>query len=76
MKSLLIISLSLLSIVTLSACANNKSGPLSDAELREKYNLSEEEFQENKEAAARMNMSIETHLETMGTEDMDHNMDM
>lgn len=47
--------------------------PLTDADLAEQYGYSVEEFQEQKEAAARMNMTIEEHL-NMG--DMDHsNMD-
>lgn len=55
----------------LTACADK---PMSDADMAAKYGLSMEEYQEQKEAAARMNMTIEDHL-NMGHEDhgdMDH----
>lgn len=45
-----------------------KDKPMSDADMATKYNLSLEEYQEQKEAAARMNMSIEDHL-NMGHSD-------
>lgn len=55
-----------LSIVTISAVALLIVGcsdkPMTDAGLAAKYGLSIDEFQEQKEAAARMNMSIEDHL--------------
>ena len=38
------------------------SAPMTDADMSAQYGMSVEEFQEQKEAAARMNMSIEDHL--------------
>ena len=58
--------------LTLMACGQ-KNIPMSDADMATKYNLSLEEYQEQKEAAARMNMSIEDHL-NMGS--MDHSSTM
>ena len=42
--------------------------PVTDSDIAKKYGLSTEEFQEQKEAAARMNMSIEDHLKMMNHE--------
>ncbi len=39
------------------------SKPMTDADLAKKSGLTLEEFQEQKEAAARMNMSVESHSE-------------
>jgi len=36
--------------------------PMSEADMADSYGLSIEEYQEQKEAAARMNMSVEDHL--------------
>ena len=62
----LVLSLSLL----LTACGTK---PMTDADMAAKYGLSLEEYQEQKEAAARMNMTIEDHL-NMGEDhgNMDH----
>ncbi len=47
--------------------------PMTESEMAEQYGLSLEEFQEQKEAAARMNMSIEDHLNMgHGNSDSDH----
>lgn len=45
--------------LTLVGCGEK---PMTDADLAKKYGFTMEEFQEQKEAAARMNMSIEDHL--------------
>lgn len=45
--------------------------PMSDADMAAHYGLSLEEYQEQKEAAARMNMSIEDHLKH-GHMEMEH----
>ncbi|MCF7812795.1 hypothetical protein K9M59_04380 [Candidatus Gracilibacteria bacterium] len=46
---------------------------MTDADMAEKYGLSIEEFQEQKQAAARMNMSIEDHLRhSMDHSQMNH----
>lgn len=49
--------------------------PMSDADMATHYGMTMEEFQEQKEAAARMNMSIEDHMKHSipgHFEDMDH----
>ena len=61
----------------LTACSGE--APLTEAEEAEKYGMTIEEYRENKEAAARMNMTVEEHLEMgHGTDHsgMDHDMDM
>lgn len=67
MKTLSITFLSLMAF-TLVGCGQK---PMTDADMAAQYNLSIEEFQEQKEAAARMNMSIEEHL-NMGSGDATH----
>lgn len=52
-----------LSLFVFTGCSSNE--PLSDTEIAEKYNMSDEELQEMKEAAARMNMSIDEHMKMM-----------
>lgn len=75
MKKALVISLSL-STLLLASCGSQ--APLTEAQQAEKYNMSESEFQETKEAAARMNMTVEDHMkmtdeemEAMDSNDMD-----
>lgn len=63
-KSILISTLSLLVLATLSACGKQQA--LTDEQMAEKYNMTAEEFQEMKEAASRMNMSIDDHMKMMG----------
>jgi len=58
MKTLLTTFVITLSLV-LVGCGQK---PMTDADMASQYNMSLEEFQEQKEAAARMNMSIEDHL--------------
>lgn len=57
----------------LTSCG--QSIPMTDAELAEKYGYSQEEFQEVKEAAARMNMTVEDHLKMMDHGEHGHNED-
>ena len=71
MKTLSIAFLSLLTI-TLSGCGQK---PMTDADMAVKYGLSIEEYQEQKEVAARMNMSVEDHLSMEDDNSyMDHDM--
>ena len=56
----------------LTACSQK---PMTEADMAASYGLSMEEFQEQKEAAARMNMSIEDHLGNMDNMH-EHEMDM
>ena len=60
-----LIAFVLLASVTLVGCSQE---PMTDADMAAKYNLSLEEYQEQKEAAARMNMTIEDHLNMGGSE--------
>jgi predicted small lipoprotein YifL len=67
-----------LSLLALSITAISLAGcgqtPMTDADMAAQYGFSIEEFQEQKEAAARMNMSIEDHL-NMGSSDEHKDMD-
>ena len=68
MKTLSLTVLSL-SALTLTACSD---APMTDADMAAQYGYSVEEFQEQKEAAARMNMSIEDHLNMGGSTSSTH----
>ena len=56
----------ILSLLIFSGCGDSQ--PMTEAEQAEKYGMTLEEYQEMKEAAARMNMSIEEHMKMMGHE--------
>ena len=77
MKKFLLISLLLVATLWLASCTN-PDAPLNEAQQAEKYNMSTTEYKETKEAAARMNMTIEDHLKmTQGGWEMDmESMDM
>lgn len=62
-----LIAFVVLASLTLIGCGNK---PMTDADMAAQYGLSVEEFQEQKEVAARMNMRIEDHL-NMGGQSMD-----
>ena len=68
MKLLKTFGIILVPALRLASCGSQ--APLTEAEQAEKYNMSVEEFREQKDAAARMNMTIEEHL-NMGHGDMD-----
>lgn len=61
MKKFIIIWMIILLSFTLVSCGQS-DGPLTEAQQAEKYGMSVEEFREQKDAAARMNMTIEEHL--------------
>ena len=61
MKKIIVIGLIAIFSVGLTSCGKSE-GPLNEAQQAEKYGLSVEEFKEQKDAAARMNMTIEQHL--------------
>ena len=63
MKKLLPIAFVLTIAVVLVGCG---SQPMTEADMAKKYGMSMEEFQEQKEAAARMNMSVEDHMKHSG----------
>ena len=77
MKKIIIIGLIALFSIGLTSCGTSEA-PLTEAQQAEKYGMSVEEFKEQKDAAARMNMTIEDHLKMgHGWEAMDHgDMDM
>jgi len=56
-----ILSITFLTLVALTLVGCGQK-PMTDADMANKAGLSVEEYQEQKEAAARMNMSIEDHL--------------
>lgn len=56
-----ITSVACVSLLILTGCAESQM-PMTEKEMAEKYGLTLEEYKENKEAAARMNMTIEEHL--------------
>jgi curli biogenesis system outer membrane secretion channel CsgG len=82
-KSALLLVLPLLATVFLAGCGN-KAQPMTEAEQAAHYGWTLEEYRENKQAAARMNMTIEEHAKMieeegedhMGDMDMDDDMDM
>lgn len=60
MKKLLTITILLSSTISLASCGTEK--PLTEAEQAQKYNMTVTEYKEMKDAAARMNMTIEEHM--------------
>lgn len=77
MKNIIVIAFITLFSVVLTSCGGSEV-PLTEAEQAASYGLSIEEFKEQKDAAARMNMTVEDHLKMWhGSESMDHgSMDM
>lgn len=67
MKTILL-TLGLAWTLLLTWCGTEK--PLTEVEKAQKMWLSMEEYQENKEAAARMNMGVDEHM-NMDEEEMD-----
>lgn len=76
MKKVLLVSLLVSSTILLASCG--WEAPLTEAQQAEKYNMSTTEYKEMKDAAARMNMTIDEHMKMTDTEHktMDNNMDM
>ena len=71
MKKITAIIAIVLTSILLASCGTS-DGPLTEAQQAEKYNMSVGEFKEQKDAAARMNMTIEDHLKMSDTSgDMD-----
>lgn len=68
MKKVILIALLATSTILLASCGSE--APLTEAEQAAQYNMTEEKFQETKEAAARMNMTVEDHMK-MTDEEMD-----
>lgn len=59
----IIFALILLSGIFLTACSSAK--PLTDAEKAAKYGLTMEQYNEMKEGAERMGMSVDDHLKML-----------
>lgn len=69
MKKFVLISLLLVVTLWLASCSDSDA-PLTEAQQAEKYNMSTAEYKEMKDAAARMNMTIEEHMKMTDTDDM------
>lgn len=72
MKKPLLIGLLLVVSLFLASCSNSDV-PLTEAQQAKKYNMSTAEYKEMKDAAARMNMTIEEHI-TSSDGDSGHDM--
>ncbi len=62
----LLSTLTLLSIVFLAGCASN--APLTEEQQAEQYGMTVERYREEKQAAARMNMSWDEHVKMLKME--------
>lgn len=67
MKNSLLLSLLFVAILWLVSCGSEV--PLTESEQAQKYNMSTAEYKEMKDAAARMNMTIEEHMKHTSTDD-------
>mgnify|MGYP007124596287 FL=1 len=71
MKKITLISLLLVATLGLASCSD-ADAPLTESQQAEQYNMSVAEYKETKDAAARMNMTVEDHMKmTVGGWDMD-----
>lgn len=76
MKKFLLISLLLVLTLGLASCSD-ANAPLTEDQQAESYNMSTAKYKEMKDAAARMNMTIEEHMKMTATNwAMDSGMDM
>jgi len=74
MKKFLLIGVLLVVTLWLASCSDSDA-PLTEAQQAEKYNMSTAEYKEMKDAAARMNMTIEEHMKhTSSDGDSSHDM--
>jgi len=64
MKKISLFLLSFVLLFGLSACKDD--APMTPEEEASHYNLSLEDYNEMKDAAARMNMTMEDHMKMMG----------
>lgn len=70
MKTIAIITV-LISVLFLASCWVNNT-PMTELEQAEHYGMTLQEFREMKDAAARMNMSIDDHMKMTNTGGMWH----
>jgi len=68
MKNILILIMVLASTLALTSCGEESEKAMTEEEQASEYNLSVEEYKEMKDAAARMNMSIEDHMKHVNME--------
>jgi len=61
MKNTFLAAIMVVGVVALSGCGGSDKA-MTEAEHAASLGLSEEEYQENKEAAARMNMDVDEHV--------------
>ncbi len=74
MKKIILISLLLIATLWLASCGSSDA-PLTETQQAEQYNMTVAEYKDMKNAASRMNMTIEEHMKMMGGEwDMWHDM--
>ncbi|QFR38841.1 hypothetical protein A9Q91_01230 [Candidatus Gracilibacteria bacterium 28_42_T64] len=74
MKKIILISLLLIATLGLASCGSSDA-PLTETQQAEQYNMTVAEYKDMKNAASRMNMTIEEHMKMMGGEgDMGHDM--
>lgn len=74
MKKIILIALLATSTLLLASCGSE--APLTEAQQAEKYNMTTTEYKEMKDAAARMNMTIEEHMKHSSMDDSEMDMDM
>lgn len=66
MNKLLLISILLVATLWLASCGSTEA-PLTESQQAEKYNMDTTEYKETKDAAARMNMTVEDHMKMTDT---------
>lgn len=69
MKKILLIALLAIFATLLTSCGWREA-PLTEAQQAEKYNMTSSEYKEMKDAAARMNMTIDEHMKMIDTDDI------
>jgi hypothetical protein len=67
MKKIVFISLLLVAILGLTSCSESDA-PLNESQQAEQFNMSVTEYKETKDAAARMNMTVEDHMKMTDTQ--------
>ncbi|MDD2871779.1 MAG: hypothetical protein PHS49_07365 [Candidatus Gracilibacteria bacterium] len=75
MKKVLLISLLLVASLGLVSCGSSDA-PLTEAEQAEKVNMTIEEYRETKNAAAKMNMTVDNHMNMTDNEGSENTNDM
>lgn len=63
------------SVVLMGAGCSGNNAPLTEEQQAAEHGMTLEEYKETKEAAARMNMTMEEHMKMMGDEEHDEEME-